>query len=103
LLAALGRWDKAAGEYRVALRLEPKQVETHSDLADALSSQGKTAQAVEEFRQALVIDSDFAPAHLGLGLILARQGSMAEARQHLQKAANSADPDIRESAARALR
>jgi len=103
LLAAMNFPDKAMVEYRIALRLQSGQAETHSDLADLLAARGQTSDAADEYRQALQRDPQFHAAHLGLGLILARQGRAAEAREHLQQAALSPDPDIRDTAVKALR
>ena len=51
-LMASGKVDDAIVEFRNALTFDPKYVEAHLELADALQEQGKTAEAEAERSQA---------------------------------------------------
>ena len=102
LLILMRSYDKATAELQSALRLQPNQAETHSDLADVLAARGQLGNAADQYRSAIQLNPEFYAAHLGLGLILARQGHAAEAREHLQKAAESQNPDVRGTALKAL-
>jgi Flp pilus assembly protein TadD len=68
-----------------------------------LQQLGDAEGAIGEYRAAIAMRPDFPSAHYNLGVALAAQGSVAEARQHLQKAAQSSDPKLRQAAFEALK
>jgi len=81
---------------------DPSLLDAHNALADVMSMQGQLENAVTQYRAAIQLDPEFAPAHFSLGSILAMQGRKGEALSHFQKAAESRDPAIRQSALEAL-
>jgi len=103
LLAMTHSYDKALVQLREAIRLNPNLAQVHGDLADVLSAQGHIDSAADEYRRTIQLNPDLYGAHLSLGQILARAGNMTEARAHIEKAAQSPDPEVREAARRALR
>jgi tetratricopeptide (TPR) repeat protein len=102
LLLVSGSYDKAQREFEQAVQLKPKLAQAHSDLADVLAAKGLVDRAANEYRLAIDNDSNAYEAHLSLGLMLARQGRKSDARSHLQQAARSDDPSIRQAAEKAL-
>jgi tetratricopeptide (TPR) repeat protein len=103
LLAMAGASDQALAQLREAVRLNPNLAQAHADLADVLSAKGNLDRAAEEYRRAIQLHPEAYAAHLSLGQILVRGGNLAEARAHLEKAAQSPDPEIRQAAQQALR
>jgi Flp pilus assembly protein TadD len=83
--------------------LNPNLAQVHSDLAAVLVAQGQIQSAADEYRRAIQLNPDAYEAHLSLAQILARSGNMAEAREHISKAAESPDPQVRQAAQQALR
>ena len=67
-----------------------------------LALEGTTARAIEHYQRALAIDPAMGSAQLGLGSALASQGKLAEALTQLERAAQSADPSVRQAAREAL-
>jgi Flp pilus assembly protein TadD len=98
-----GSYDHALAQLREAVRLNPNPAHVHSDLAAVLSARGHFEQAADECRLAIRLNPDAYEAHLLLGQILARAGHMAEARAHIETAARSPDPEVRQAALKALR
>jgi predicted CXXCH cytochrome family protein len=103
MLAMTGSADKALIQLREAVRLNPNLAQVHSDLAAVLVAQGQIQSAADEYRRAIQLNPDAYEAHLSLAQILARSGNMAEAREHIAKAAESPDPQVRQAAQQALR
>jgi tetratricopeptide (TPR) repeat protein len=68
-----------------------------------LAMGGKTQAALEHYRAALEIEPANLPAHLGMGSALASLSRTEQAVPHLEKAAESPDPQIRQAAGEALR
>lgn len=102
LLILTGAYSQAIDELKVAARLAPGNAQIHSDLADVFAAQGRAPEAAAEYAQVLQLQPQQADAHLGLGLALLQQRDIAGARQHLQIAAQSADPTIAGAAQQAL-
>jgi len=102
LLVLLHSYDAALSQLSTAVRLSPKQAQTRSDLADVLTARGRLDEALENYSEAIQLSPNLDAAHLGLGLILLRKGDIAGARAHLEEAAQSPNPDIRNQALKAL-
>jgi Tfp pilus assembly protein PilF len=102
LLILTNSIPEAAVELREAVRLQPALPQNHSDLADVLAAQGQNAQAAEEYKRVLQLKPDQEDAQLGLGLALLQEHKLDEAKRYLQKVALSPDPDLSQSARKAL-
>jgi protein O-GlcNAc transferase len=62
-----------------AIRLDGRQAEYHTTLAEAHRKLGQPAEAVSCYRQALRIQPDYAVAHNNLGTLLQARGDLAAA------------------------
>jgi predicted CXXCH cytochrome family protein len=102
LLVLMDQLPRAVIELREAAQQEPNEPQVHEDLADVLAATGHAAEAITEYERVLALRPDQLQAHLGLGMVLLGQHRAAEARLHLQAAANSSDPEIAQTARRAL-
>lgn len=102
LLATTGRIENAVEEYRRAIRLKPEESHAYYRLGLALRKHGDLPEAEQQFRLAIRYHAEYHEAHLALAEILAANGNGAEARVHFQRAAESADPEIRQAALRGL-
>jgi predicted CXXCH cytochrome family protein len=102
-LASSGHTETARIQLTDSVRLNPRWALAQSALADMLAMEGKTQAAIEHYRSALEVEPENLPAHLGLGSALASLSRSDEAVAHLEKAAGSADPQIRQAAVEALR
>lgn len=98
VLALTGQPTRALAALREAARLEPGRPRLHTDLGDVLAGAGRADAAIGEYRLAVQADAADHDAHLGLAELLLRRGRTAEAWPHLQAAATSPDPAIREAA-----
>ena len=67
---------EAIAECRTAIRLEPNNAHSHSNLGLALALQAKLDDAIAEFRTAVRLKPDFAAAQYELGIALTRQGKL---------------------------
>jgi tetratricopeptide (TPR) repeat protein len=74
-----GKLEEAISEYRLAIRLDPKNAAAHVNLGNALLDQGKLEEAISEFRLAIQLDPKNASAHYDFGVALGDQGKVAEA------------------------
>jgi Flp pilus assembly protein TadD len=57
-----GEFDRAIGQFRQALRIQPRDARIHCNLGVALMEKGNTDDALKEFRMALRCDPDFSQA-----------------------------------------
>jgi predicted CXXCH cytochrome family protein len=101
-LAAMERYREARTQLETAVQLNPDRAETQSLLADMLALEGLTAQAIQRYQRALAINPELGSAHMGLGAALVSQGRFPEALTHLERAARSSDPAVRQAALEAL-
>lgn len=83
--------------------MNPNLAQARGNLADVLSAWGYVEGTADKYRRAIQLDPEACTAHLSLGQILARSLDIAEARAHLAKAAHGPDPEIRQTAQKALR
>lgn len=102
LLILLRDYTRARAEFETAVRLDPSRPQARIDLAELELATGRVEAAATQYRLAIEKAPDSAEAHLGLGQLLAGQGKAAEARAHLEKAAQAADPAVRDEASKAL-
>lgn len=69
-----------------ALRIDPRSVEAHYNLATELVRERRLDEAIGHFNQALEIDPSHVGAHVNLGVALRREDRGADAAAHLQRA-----------------
>lgn len=74
--------EEAAGEFREAVRLNPRSSVARNNLGLALANQNATTDAVESFQSA----ADAATAHNNLAAVLMEKRNYPEARKELQLA-----------------
>jgi tetratricopeptide (TPR) repeat protein len=82
-----GRYTEAIAEYRTALRLDPKSVDTHNNLANLLDRQGDTNAALAEYQEALRLDPKAVPPHNNLGTFFVETGRFDDAMKQYTEAA----------------
>jgi tetratricopeptide (TPR) repeat protein len=83
---ARGAHAEAAGCYREALALDPRNPGAHNNLGVALCNLGRYVEAAEQFRQAVGIKENYADAQFNLGSLLRSQGRYVESEQPLRRA-----------------
>lgn len=82
-----GRMGEAVVQYEEAVRLKPGYAEAHSNLGNALSSEGRTREAIAQYEEALRLEPGLVEAHCNLGLLLqAIPGRLDEAIGHFDEA-----------------
>lgn len=69
-----------------AIALLPGDVESHSNLGNALKARGLVAQAVTSYQQAVALKPDFVAGHFNLGIALNELGRSLEAIQSYRRA-----------------
>jgi len=84
-LAALGREEEAAAEFRRALECKPEYAEARNNLANVLAARGRLDEAIAEYRRALADNPDYVEAQGNLGAALARLGRLDEAVARFRK------------------
>ena len=95
LYADRGEYDKALGEYRKAIELDPTFVQAYANLADLYRARGMDSEAEATLREGLRRDPKSSALHHALGLALVRQKRMAEAVTELREAAKLAPDNAR--------
>ena len=81
----MGRADEAIDPLEQALRLDPRNMLAHYNLAFALYSKGQLDGAIDHFQQALSIAPKSAALHNNLGMALKDRGRLDEAIEHLRQ------------------
>lgn len=81
-----GRPDRAIGEYRSALKMNPRYAAVHNDLAAMLAGTGRIAESIPHFRKALEEKPNDGTLQFNLGLALELVGATEEARTHYAEA-----------------
>ena len=84
-LYELGRLTEAADELRVAISVNPQNVEWHFNLALTLEAMKDYQGACESYKAVLTLDKDDIEALNCLGVNLTRQGKYAEALQCFER------------------
>jgi protein O-GlcNAc transferase len=82
-LERAGKLPEAMEQYRAALKISPKDYETHFALGRILARTRDAAGAEEQFREAVAARSDSAPARLGLANTLLGEGKNEQAHAAL--------------------
>jgi Tfp pilus assembly protein PilF len=102
-LAANREWPAARGQLEEAVRQNPRAPVPHHNLGVVLLEMSDPEGALRQFRTAVEMDPNYYEAHLKLGQLLIRRGQTNEAEPHLRKAAESPDPQVKQTAAGLLR
>jgi len=98
LLGRKGDVVAAEGAFRRAAAADPGLAEAHFNLGTALAAQQRFSEARSSFEAALKADPDYDQARLNLGIVLASEGETQAARIHLDIAARSELPEVRQAA-----
>ena len=91
----LGRYDEANGEFRTALKEQPKSAEVRTEWGRMYLDHYQPGDAAKLFEEALEINRNFAPAYLGLSRVAAEgydKKAVVFARQALEH-----DPNMMEA------
>jgi len=78
--------EDAAGQYKRAISLNPRDADAHNNLGVALAQLRRNDEARARFECALRLDPEHADAHNNLGNLLARTGSIEDAIRHFESA-----------------
>ncbi len=82
---AAGNPDAAIDALEAALAIQPGQVATYLDLAEATRRQGLQGKALHYYREALELDPNNAWAIAGEGATLVEKGAIEKARRNLAR------------------
>ena len=72
----LGRGDRAASMWRMALEIKDDNAVLHQNLGVAYARQGRLAEARTYLQRALELEADYAEAHFNLGNVLYQEGDL---------------------------
>jgi tetratricopeptide (TPR) repeat protein len=78
-LTALGRFDEAVAEGKLAIELDPLSLVNNADLGWILMEAGRYDEAISHLRKTLEIDPTFYPTRFNLGVALQLKGDLAAA------------------------
>jgi tetratricopeptide (TPR) repeat protein len=88
LYRARGSWHQKKGEldlsladYAVAIKMEPKNVESYDYRADVYQQKGDYDRALSDYDRASKLDPTYAAAHYSRGLIFEKKKDVAKARE----------------------
>ena len=102
-LAHMNRLEDARRQLELAIQTDAKLPEAHDLLGSVLQNEKQVDAAIREYQESLRLRPDFSRADLDLATALAEKGDVTGAVQHLQRAANGADPVIKQRAQQALK
>jgi tetratricopeptide (TPR) repeat protein len=85
-LMSLERVDEAIAQYKIALRMNPRNENIMNNLGRAYFKKGSTDAAIREFQSLTVMRPDFAEAYYNLGCVYASKGMIDEAIGEFQTA-----------------
>lgn len=88
-LKALGRFDEALAEIKVAVELDPVSMAVNTGLGHVLYLSRDFDAAIEQYAKAVKIDPTFGPAHLWFGRPYLQKGMYDEAIAEIQLAVDS--------------
>jgi tetratricopeptide (TPR) repeat protein/2-polyprenyl-3-methyl-5-hydroxy-6-metoxy-1,4-benzoquinol methylase len=84
--AGLLQFDRAIDYYRIAIKINPKFVEAHYNMASALQNNGDLGAAIQAYEQAILIKPDYADAYYNLANILKDTGDLGAAIKSYKQA-----------------
>ena len=102
MLNGMRRFDEAQAQVEAALQVNPRIAEAHELHGSLLERKGSVDQAIQEYREAVRLNPELCQAQLNLGGVLLDRGDKAAAEEHLQLAAKSSDPRLRQIAEQLL-
>ena len=82
----LGNYDQAIGEFKEALKINPKYFFGLNNLGNIYGKQGKYEEAISYFQKALHQKSDYSPAHYNIARAYDLVGKKQEAAESYRKA-----------------
>jgi len=85
-LAAMGRFEEAIEQEKIALELDPVSPEVNTFFGDVLYLGRRYDQAIEQLQRALELDANYWFAYLVCGLAKQQKGELREAIEDFQKA-----------------
>jgi tetratricopeptide (TPR) repeat protein len=93
-LVAMGRFDEAINELKIAQQFEPLSPSIASNIAWALYVAGRFNEAETQIKQVLEREPNFPRAYISLGEIYVEQGKFEDAINAYQKAGQRTDDPI---------
>jgi len=91
--AGLLQFDRAIDYYQIAIKLNPKFVEAHYNMASALQKKGDLKGAIKAYKQAVLIKPDYADAFYNLANTLKDMGELGAAIKSYKQAIKI-NPDL---------
>ena len=85
-LSAVGRFDEAMSQMRIAQELDPLSIEKIAGVGEVLYLERRYDEAVEQYRKALELDPNSGFAHWAIGRAMIEKGSYDDAIATLRKA-----------------
>ena len=84
--AGLLQFDRAIDYYQIAIKVNPKFVEAHYNMASALQNKGDLKGAIQAYKQAVLIKPDYADAYYNLANTLKDMGDLGAAIKSYKQA-----------------
>ncbi len=84
--AGLLQFDRAIDYYQIAIKVNPKFVEAHYNMASALQKKGDLKGAIQAYKQAVLIKPDYADAFYNLANTLKDMGELGAAIKSYKQA-----------------
>ena len=84
--AGLLQFDRAIDYYQIAIKVNPKFVEAHYNMASALQKKGDLKGAIKAYKQAVLIKPDYADAFYNLANTLKDMGELGAAIKSYKQA-----------------
>ena len=84
--AGLLQFDRAIDYYQIAIKVNPKFVEAHYNMASALQNKGDLKGAIQAYKQAVLIKPDYADAFYNLANTLKDMGDLGAAIKSYKQA-----------------
>ena len=84
--AKRGELQKAADEFELATKLNPRYADAYHNLANTYKDMGKHELAIQNYNKALEINPDIWQTYQGLGVVYYLQKDMPKALEYLEKA-----------------
>jgi adenylate cyclase len=88
-LKAMGRFDEALAEMRLALDLDPLSMAVNTGLGHVLYLSRKYDEAIDQYAKAIRLDPTFGPAHLWFGRPYLQKEMYQEAIAEIQQAVSA--------------